>query len=69
VRPAQRPHIDGDIVAVLDGFRSVFVQGCARHNIDISGDPHCVPDGMIDLRDILAVLDAFAGKDECVCEP
>ena len=59
----------GDIIAVLDGFQSVFAEGCARHNIDITGDTHCVPDETIDLHDILAVLDAFSGIGDCVCDP
>lgn len=59
----------GDILAVLDGFQGAFAEGCARHNIDITGDTHCVSDGTIDLHDILAVLNAFSGTGDCVCDP
>ena len=57
-----------DILAVLDGFQSIFAAGCEVSNIDIAGGGGtCGPDGQIDLQDILAVLDAFQGLDDC-CE-
>ena len=55
-----------DILAVLDGFQSLFAPGCEVSNIDIASQSDaCVPDGLIDLTDILAVLDAFQGAATC----
>lgn len=53
-----------DIICMLDGYRGVFVE-CGMTDLDIGG---CAPDGRIDLFDIFAVLDAFAGHDAC-CSP
>ena len=57
-----------DVLASLDGFANSFSGGCELVNIDIAGqEGSCTPNGLIDLFDILAVLNAFQGDDNC-CE-
>lgn len=46
-----------DIICVLDGFENTFGQ-CSRYGDDLQGD---VPNGVINILDITAVLDAFSG--------
>jgi hypothetical protein len=55
-----------DIVCVVDGFSGAF-PNCTAGDLDISP---CGGDGGIDLDDILAALDTFAGQPACMdnCE-
>lgn len=54
------------ILAVLDGFRSVFADGREFTNINIAGPQgSCEVDSQIHLSDILASLDACQGDDRC----
>ena len=55
-----------DILAILDGFQSVFSPACKVSNVDIAGQLNaCARDDVIDLSDIPAVLDAFQGTTTC----
>jgi hypothetical protein len=54
-----------DALCVLDGFAGVF-DGCDPASLDIA--PPCAPDGLVDLRDIAAVLDALGGAAVCCDE-
>lgn len=56
-----------DVSAVTDGYKNVIRTRCPTHNIDIKGSTGCEPDGVVDLFDLLAVLDAFAGEPNCPC--
>lgn len=56
-----------DIICVMDGSQSIFT----RCSLDSDDQKAGVPDGLIDLDDILATLDAFSGAaypdaDPCV---
>ena len=55
-----------DILAILNGFKGQFAEGCDLVNLDMAGiDGVCAPNGTVDLFDIFAVLDAFRGLDRC----
>ena len=48
--------------AVVWGRSGGSFDRCGFADVDIA---RCTADGLIDLSDILAVLDAFAGADDC----
>lgn len=50
-----------DLDCVLDGFGGMFVN-CSFQDVDLSP---CTPDGDIDLSDLLAVINAVDGVDDC----
>ena len=45
------------VFCVLDGFEGTF-SACGERNVDLRH-------GVVDLQDILAVLEAFAGVEAC----
>lgn len=51
-----------DIVCSADGFAGAFAGDCTASSVDIAP---CTPDGTINIDDVLATLDAFAGTDPC----
>ena len=56
-------HVDlMDILCVLDGFAGDFTN-CSLESVDLAP---CKPDGIVDLGDILAALNAFEGNNPCV---
>ena len=52
---------DADVDCALDGFAGVFID-CGFQDVDIFP---CTPNGIVDLDDLLAVLDAYNGIDPC----
>jgi hypothetical protein len=59
-----------DIICVMDGSQNIFT----RCNLDSDDQKAWVPDGQIDLDDILATLEAFSGvaypdADSCMLAP
>lgn len=60
------PNLD-DILCVLAGFANM--NNCTNGDIRGTAGTPCVPNNIISLDDILAVLGAFGGADLCGCVP